>query len=266
MTEPVVLTEIDARGVATVTLNRPDRFNAYNQALLEGTIAALEGLAADPAVRLVVIQGAGKHFQAGADLAWLKEIATYPPDENRRMSDITTRAVRGLNEFPHPTVALIHGACFGGGVGIACCCDVVLASDDATFGITEVRVGVLASPITLNLFAMLGLRQARRYAISGERFDAAEALRIGLVHEVMPREQLRPRADEIIAEILKGGPQAIAATKADLLKVSRTLLDDSLLDEQVDAAAARRASDEGREGLAAFAAKRPPAWAPKEDD
>jgi methylglutaconyl-CoA hydratase len=260
MTEPVVLSDVDARGVATVTLNRPDRFNAYNLALLEGTISALEELAANPSVRVVVIAGAGKHFQAGADLAWLKEIAAYPPDENRRMSEVTTQAVRGLNEFPHPTVALVQGACFGGGVGIACCCDVVLASDDASFGITEVRVGVLPSPITLNLFAALGLRQARRYALTGERFDAAEALRIGLVHEVLPRDQLRPRADAIVEEILKGGPQAIAATKADLLKVSRTAMDDALLDAQADAAAARRASDEAREGLAAFADKRPPKW------
>src|SRR4051812_26558840 len=134
MTQPPVLLATDANGVATVTLNRPEVGNAYNAAMLDGLIAGLTQLGTDPAVRCLVIRGAGKHFQAGADIRWLGEVAHYPPPENYAASIATTRAMQLLNEFPKPTIALIHGACFGGGVGIVCCVDVAFATPDSQFG------------------------------------------------------------------------------------------------------------------------------------
>ena len=156
MTEPVVLLETDARGVATVTLNRPEVGNAYNAAMLEALIGALPRLAADPAVRCLVIRGAGRHFQAGADINWLNEVAHYPPAENYAASVATTRAMQLLNEFPKPTIALVHGACFGGGVGIVCCVDIAFATPDSQFGITEIRVGVAPTPISTHMVNAIG--------------------------------------------------------------------------------------------------------------
>ena len=185
MPQSPVLLDINARGVATVTLNRPEVGNAYNAALLDGLIAGLTDLAGNPAVRCLVIKGAGKHFQAGADIRWLGEVAHYPPAENYAASVATTRAMQLLNEFPKPTIAIVHGACFGGGVGIVCCVDVAFATPDSQFGITEIRVGVSPTPISTHMVNAIGLRHTRRYALTGERFGAAEAERIGLIHEVV---------------------------------------------------------------------------------
>ena len=189
MTQPPVLLSTDASGVATVTLNRPEVGNAYNAAMLDALIQGLTALAKNPAVRCLVIKGAGKHFQAGADIGWLGEVAHYPPAENYAASIATTRAMQLLNEFPKPTIALVHGACFGGGVGIVCCVDVAFATPDSQFGITEIRVGVAPTPISTHMVNAIGLRHTRRYALTGERFDAEEAERIGLIHEVVPESE-----------------------------------------------------------------------------
>lgn len=161
MTNPdqPVLLAIDARGIATATLNRPHKGNAYNAAMLEGLMAGLDQLRPDAAIRGLVIRGAGAHFQAGADIDWLAEVAAYPPEPAFAASLATTEAMRKLNEFPKPTFAVIQGACFGGGVGIACCVDVALATPAAQFGITEVRVGVAPTPISTHMVHALGLRQ-----------------------------------------------------------------------------------------------------------
>ena len=175
----------DARGIATLTLNRPEVANAYDEALLRALTAALETLAVDDAVRAVVIRGAGRHFQAGADLNWLNRLSRQGPDENYEASIITVRFSKTLNELPKPTIAVVHGACFGGGCGIACCVDIALATPDALFGISEVRHGIAPTPISTHMVNAIGIRQARRYALTGERFGADEALRIGMVHEVV---------------------------------------------------------------------------------
>jgi enoyl-CoA hydratase/carnithine racemase len=181
MPQPPVLLSTDARGVATITLNRPEVGNAYNAAMLDGLIEGLTSLRADPVVRCLVLRGAGKHFQAGADIRWLGEVAHYPPSENYAASLATTRAMQLLNEFPKPTIAIVHGACFGGGVDLVCCADVAFATPDAQFGITEIHVGVAPTPISTHLVNAIGLRHTRRYALTGERFDAGEAERIGLI-------------------------------------------------------------------------------------
>lgn len=258
---PPVLLAIDARGIATVTLNRPQVGNAYNAALLEALVAGMERLSADPAVRALVVRGAGRHFAAGADINWLAEVAEYPPEAAFQASLLTTRAMQMLNEFPRPTLAVVQGAAFGGGCGIVCCVDVALAAPEAIFGLTEVRVGVAPTPISPQMVQAMGVRHARRYAVTGERFDAAEALRIGLVHEVVPAALLEQRLAAVLEEVLLAAPSAAAATKASLLGANGLTLDSRQMAQLAQEGWMQRASAEGKEGLAAFRARRRPAWA-----
>jgi len=258
---PVLITR-DARGIATATLNRPERGNAYNAALLEALIAGLGALRDDAAVRALVLRGAGRHFAAGADINWLAEVAGYPPDAAYKASLATTRAMQLLNEFPKPTLAVIQGACFGGGAGLACCVDVALATPQAVFGLTEVRVGVSPTPISTHMVHAMGLRHARRYAITGERFGPEEALRIGLVHEVVEAETIDDRLEEIIQAVLLSAPGAVAVTKSSMLGAAGLTLDERQMALLAHEGWVQRASAEGREGLAAFREKRRPGWYP----
>ncbi|WP_207540346.1 enoyl-CoA hydratase-related protein [Sabulicella rubraurantiaca] len=262
MDESPLLLAVDHRGIATATLNRPALGNAYNGAMLEALIGGLEKLAKDDAIRALVIRGAGKHFQAGADIHWLGAAASAPPDEALAASMLTTRAMQRLNEFPKPTFAVIHGACFGGGTGIACCVDVALATTEASFGITEVRVGVAPTPISTHMVHAMGLRHARRYAITGERFGPEEAMRIGLVHEVLPPDQVEARLERILADTLLSAPTAIAATKRSLLESNGLALSEREVVILSQESWMQRSGAEGREGLAAFREKRRPRWAP----
>lgn len=260
MTQSPVLLSVDPKGVATVTLNRPDVGNAYNAAMLDGLIAGLTRLAADPGVRCVVIRGAGKHFQAGADISWLNEVAAYPPAENYAASVATTKALQLLNEFPKPTIALVHGACFGGGVGIVCCADVAFATPDSQFGITEIRVGVAPTPISTHMVNAIGLRHTRRYALTGERFGAQEAVRIGLVHEIVAADAMQAKLETLLDAVFLGSPTAIAMTKRSFLGANGLLLDDRQVSTLAHEGWTQRASAEGLEGTAAFKEKRKPAW------
>jgi methylglutaconyl-CoA hydratase len=260
MSDDVVLLSVDARGVATVTLNRPEVGNAYNAAMLNGLIGGMERLAKDETVRCLVIRGAGKHFQAGADIRWLNEVAHYPPAENFAASIATTQAMRVLNEFPKPTIALVHGACFGGGVGIVCCVDVAFATPDSLFGITEVRVGVSPTPISTHMVNAIGLRQTRRYALTGERFDSREAERIGLVHEVVAEAEMEAKLAGVLDAIFLSGPAAIAMTKRSFLGANGLLLDERQITLLSHEGWTQRASAEGLEGTSAFREKRRPGW------
>jgi len=260
MPEPVLIAR-DARGIATVTLNRPERGNAYDAGLLAALIGGLTTLAADASLRAVVLRGAGRHFAAGADIGWLAEVATYPPDAAFAASLATTRAMQLLNEFPRPTLAVIQGACFGGGAGLACCVDVALATPAAEFGITEVRVGVAPTPISTQLVQAIGLRQARRYALTGERFTAAQAAALGLVHEVVPADAIEARLEAVLAAILLSAPGAQAVTKASLLGANGFTLDERQLAMLAHEGWTQRATAEAREGIAAFQEKRRPSWA-----
>ncbi|UPY38811.1 enoyl-CoA hydratase-related protein [Sediminicoccus sp. KRV36] len=262
MTEQPVLLSMDARGIATATLNRPALGNAYNGAMLTALIEGLGQLERDPSVRALVIRGAGKHFQAGADIHWLSEAAAAPPEQAFASSMLTTRAMQRLNEFSKPSFAVIHGACFGGGTGIACCVDVALATTAASFGITEVRVGVAPTPISTHMVHAMGLRHARRYAITGERFGPEEAMRINLVHEVHAPERIEARLEEILAATLLSSPVAIATTKASLLESNGLTLDEHQMRQLANESWMQRSGAEGQEGLAAFRAKRKPSWAP----
>ena len=255
-----VLLEIDARGVATATLNRPERGNAYDEEMLAALIGGLDRLAADAGLRALVLRGAGRHFQAGADVHWLNQATAYPPERAYAASHATVEAMRKLNEFPRPTIAMVKGACFGGGVGIVCCVDVALAAPDALFGITEIRVGVAPTPISTHMVNAIGLRHTRRYALTGERFGAEEAARIGLVHEVVPAEAMEARLEEVLDAVFLGAPGAIAATKDSFLGANGLKLDDRQVALLSHEGWTQRSSPEGREGTAAFRDKRRPAW------
>jgi methylglutaconyl-CoA hydratase len=250
----------DDRGVATLTLNRPEVANAYDEALLRALTAALQDLADDATVRALVIRGAGRHFQAGADINWLNRLSRQGPEENYAASGATVRFSKVLNELAKPTIAVVQGACFGGGCGIACCVDVALATPDAIFGISEVRHGIAPTPISTHMVNAIGIRQARRYALTGERFGADEALRIGLVHEIVPGPRMEARLAEVLDAIMLSAPGAIARTKLSMLGANGMLLDEREAELLAHEGWMQRQSPEGREGTTAFREKRRPNW------
>ena len=255
-----VLSHLDARGVATVTLNRPEVNNAYNGALIQELLAGLDSLEKDASVRVVVIKGNGKHFQAGADLKWINAVRTSSPAENERVSRATADAVDRLNRLPVPTVALVQGGCFGGGTGMIAACDVVIAADNALFSIAEVRWGLAAQIIIPQLVDAIGLRQVRRYAMTGERFGAAEARRIGLVHDVVPLAELESAGARMVDQLLQNGPESLAETKTCALASAWGKIDAKTFDGLVIEHAHRRQTEEAKEGLASFAEKRMAKW------
>ncbi len=262
MSEPIVLTDIDARGVATVTLNRPQVNNAYNGEMVEALLAGAKALGADERVRIVVLRGNGRHFQAGADLNWIKSVSALSAEENLAVSQRTTDAVRFLDSCPKPTIALVHGGCFGGGTGIVAACDIAVASTDAEFSIAEARWGLHAGPILPQLGAAIGVRNLRRFAITGERFNAMMAWEIGLVHEVCEPGELDETAEPIIDAILKNGPEAVSDTKRIIFETAGLAIDDALAGRLAADHARKRLSDEAIEGLLSFREKRNAAWYP----
>jgi methylglutaconyl-CoA hydratase len=260
MSQNAVLASIDPRGVATVTLNRPEVNNAYDESLIQGLHDAMDELGANPALRVVVLRGAGKHFQAGADLKWIMRVAGQSAEENERVSRATAMAVHRLNTLPVPTVALVQGGCFGGGTGIVAACDVVIAADNAMFSIAETRWGLTAAIILPQLADAIGARQVRRYALTGERFGAEEARRIGLAHEVVPVAGLAAAGEKLVAQLLQNAPEANAQTKAAALEFAWGSTDDAAFDRLVEQHAAKRRSAEGTEGLQSFVEKRVARW------
>ena len=258
-TGPVLLS-VDARGVATVVLNRPEVNNAYDGSLVDGLLAAEDALAAASGLRAVVIKGNGRHFQAGADLKWLDTVRTSSPEENLRASRATAEAVRRLNLTPVPTIALVHGGCFGGGTGLIAACDVVIAADNAVFSIAEVRWGLTAAIIIPQLCDAIGARQVRRYALTGERFGADEARRIGLVHEVVPLADLAAAGERVVNHVVENAPRAIGETKELALRSAFGNPDQTTFDALVESHSARRQSAEAAEGLLSFAEKRAARW------
>jgi methylglutaconyl-CoA hydratase len=260
-----VLWSVDERGVARVTLNRPEVYNAYNGEMIAGLLKAYDALGAQ-VLRAVVITGNGKNFQAGADVGWLNAVRQSSPAENLRASRMTAEAVQRLNLLPVPTIALVQGYCFGGGTGIISACDIVIAADNAAFSIAEVRVGVAGTIIIPQLNDAIGLRQVRRYALTGERFDAAEARRIGLVHEVVPLAELEAAGERIVGHLLASGPDAVAQTKICALRSAWAHLDEATFAGLIEAHSAKRQSAEAAEGLAAFLGKRPARWAPAQKE
>ncbi|MEZ5420184.1 MAG: enoyl-CoA hydratase-related protein [Vicinamibacterales bacterium] len=245
--------------VEHLTLNRPDVRNAFNDEVVAELSQWAAGIASDPGVRVVVLAGAGKVFSAGADAGWMARMAEASGDENERDALATTAMLRAINTLPVVVIGRIHGAALGGGSGLAAVCDIVVAEDAAIFGFTEVKLGILPAMISPFVLPKIGVSAARHLFLTGARFDAATARAIGLVHDVVPAEQLDAAVAKHVAEVLTAAPSGVAAAKALIPQVwGRAPEDVATLTART--IAGQRGSAEGQEGLRAFLAKRAAAW------
>lgn len=244
---------------ARVWLDRPDVRNAFNETLIAEMAAAFEDLGRRTGLRAILLRGAGKSFCAGADLDWMRRMGGFSTEENERDAGRMARVFMAIDTCPVPVIAAAHGAALGGGCGLVACADIVIASESCQFGLTEVKLGIIPAVIGPFVLAKIGAGQARALFMTGERFDAARALRIGLVHHVVPEEGIDAAVDRLVAELMTSGPIAARAAKAWIRRIG------GLSKEDASALAPRkiaelRASPEGREGIAAFLEKRRPSW------
>jgi methylglutaconyl-CoA hydratase len=260
MSEPVILVSTDARGVATLILNRPAVHNAFDDALIAELTSSLRRVGADPAVRVVVLTGSGQSFSAGGDLNWMRRMADFSDAENRADAMALATLLRTLDELEKPTVARVNGAAFAGGFGLVSCCDIAVAAEEAVFSLSEARLGLVPATIGPYVVAAIGPRASRRYFLTAERFSAGEAQRIGLVHEVVPRALLDAAVEKIVAALLEAAPGAQARAKRLIAEVQSRPLSDTTMALTAQVIADARASAEGREGLAAFFDKRKANW------
>ncbi|AXA84168.1 enoyl-CoA hydratase [Lysobacter oculi] len=246
--------------VARLRMRRPEVHNAFDDSLIAAMTEALQGLGEDASVRAVVLEGEGASFSAGADLNWMRGMAKMSEAENRDDSLALARLMRTLDELPKPTIARVQGAAFGGGVGLVACCDIAIGAAEAKFGLTEAKLGLLPAVISPYVINAIGVRQARRYFATAEIFDAAEALRIGLLHQVVAMDALDAAVDRQLDLLLKAGPLASARAK-QLVRDVAAHADGARHDADNAALIARlRVSPEGQEGLTAFLDKRKPNW------
>jgi methylglutaconyl-CoA hydratase len=251
--------KIDERQIATLTLNRPVIHNAFDDALIREITATLRDLETKD-LRVLVLASTGSSFSAGADLQWMKRMSSASTDANQHDAEELSGMLRRLQLFPRPTIAVVQGAAYGGGVGLIAACDIAIASELATFSLSEVKLGLIPSVIGPYVMAAIGERQARRYFLSAEKFSPAEALRIGLVHEVVPPDSMARTLEKITDSILLGGPKAQIAAKRLINDIAGKPIVPDMLDETARRIAAIRSSAEGREGVAAFLEKRKPNW------
>lgn len=250
----------DQRGVTTVTLDREAVHNALDETLIDALAAAFGEAAAAPATRVVVLAARGKSFCAGADLDWMRRAAGY--DEAQNLADARRLAamLQAIDCCPKPVLGVVQGAALGGGVGLVAACDLVLCAETASFALSEVRLGLIPATIAPYVMAAIGARACRRLFLTAERFAASEALRLGLVHEVHPRAALDAALEHQVEALLAGAPGAQAAAKDLLRAIAGRPLDATLIEDTAQRLARQRSGAEAREGIAAFFAKRPPAW------
>lgn len=260
MTDDILRVEHRPNGVAWLTLNRPDVHNAFDDHLIAQLTKELAELGGNAGVRAVVLTGAGKSFSAGADLNWMRRMAGYSRQENLADAGALARLLTTLDTLSKPTVARVNGAALGGGVGLVACADIAIASDEAVFGTTEVRLGLIPAVIGPYVLRAVGHRAARRLMLTGERITAVEAAKIGLVHQAVHTDDLDHAVDHVLGDLLKGGPEALAAVKALLGDVAGRPITPQLTDLTAGRIADVRASEEGREGVGAFLEKRKPNW------
>jgi methylglutaconyl-CoA hydratase len=245
--------------VTTVTLNRPEVRNAFNEALIADLTAWAAAVPADGSVRVAVLQGAGSVFSAGADVQWMAKMIGYSREENIADARVAATMFLALDRLPVPLIGRVHGAALGGGSGLAAVCDVVVAADDAIFGFTETTLGILPAMISPYVLRKIGLSAARELCLNGARFNAARAKEIGLVHEVVTADRLDLAVEKHVQQFWKAAPSAVAETKRLIREVAGHRPEDTLA-MTVDALAAQRVSPEGQEGLKAFLEKRPARW------
>ncbi|WP_249975434.1 enoyl-CoA hydratase-related protein [Vreelandella olivaria] len=259
---------IDERGVAWLLLNRPEVHNAFDDSLIAELNAHLSYLhdgATAGEVRAVVLGSKGKSFSAGADLNWMKRMVDYDLEGNLADSRKLSALMHGLDTLPCPTVCRVQGAAYGGAVGLAACCDVVIASEQATFCLSEVKIGLSPAVISPYVQRALGERQTRRYALTAEIMDAQTALKLGLAHKIVAHETLDSAVEAMVTTLLTGSPQAQRATKALLASVAQAPDSDATREHTCQVISKLRVSQEGQEGLSSFFDKRRPAWAQQEN-
>lgn len=251
-------TQTDDTGITTITLNRPEQYNAMDRQLMDELTITLDKLNSN--TRVLVLSGAGKHFCAGADINWMKQSVNLTTEQNHDDAMALSDMLFKLNTFPQPTIARVQGAALGGGTGLICCCDIVVAEESASFAFTEVRLGIIPATISPYALAAIGPRAARRYFLSGERISALEAHRLGLVHDVCSADNLDNRVTGKIEALLACGPRAQSAAKELIVDVHDKTIDTNLRQQLATRLAGIRATDEAQEGLGAFLEKRKPAW------
>tara|TARA_B100001123_G_C15226911_1_gene993530 strand:- start:495 stop:1283 length:789 start_codon:yes stop_codon:yes gene_type:complete len=255
-----VLTLIEGE-VATLTLNRPQFHNAFDEQMIEELLGALESVSVNDSIRVVILAANGSSFSAGADLGWMRRASRMTENEN--LSDARRLAclLSTLNKLAKPTIALVHGPAYGGGIGILCCCDIVLATPACRFKLSEVRLGLIPAVIMPYVIAAIGARHTRRYALTAETIHLDLALKMGLVHiKCKDDKELKADCDKLSNSLLSGGAEAIGDAKNFLLKISGYPIDSDLIEESACRIARRRTQDEAKEGIEAFLEKRAPVW------
>jgi len=249
------------QGIGVIWMNRPEVRNAFNETMIAELTQAFQSADADKQIRAVVLAGHGPAFCAGADLNWMKKMSGYSLKENRADAMGLATMMNTIYMMKKPTVARVHGPAFAGGMGLVAACDIAIASQDAEFCLSEAKLGLTAATISPYVVAAMGERQARRYFLSAERFTAAEAFRIGLVHDLAPAEELDAAVNALLGHLVAASPAAIAASKELIRTVARAPIDRKMIAGTAARIAAARASAEGKEGIRSFLEKRKPAWA-----
>ena len=257
---PPVLTALDDRGVARVTLNRPDVRNAFDDALIKGLHASFISLGKDETVRAVILAGNGPAFCAGADLNWMKRMAGYGYEQNLADAQALAEMLAALDRMPMPTIARVHGPAFAGGTGLVAACDIAVGTPEAKFCFSEAKLGLSPATISPHVMRAIGERAARRYFLTAEVFDAAEAHRMGLLSALVSSEELDSFIEDLLKHLLAGGPAAHREIKSLIRAVAGRPVDDSLIADTAKRIAEIRVSPEGREGIASFLEKRKASW------
>ncbi|MBW8310244.1 MAG: enoyl-CoA hydratase/isomerase family protein [Candidatus Paracaedibacteraceae bacterium] len=260
-----VLLDVQANGCAILTLNRPEVRNAFNATLISDLTTLIQKCDQDPKVRIIILKGEGKVFCAGADLTYMKEIANFTYEQNIEDAKRLGALFETLDSCSKPTIALIQGGAYGGGVGLVATCDIAIASQDAKFSLTEVRLGIIPAVISPYIIRAIGQRKARQYALTAQQLSADEALQSGLLHYAVPQEQISALTKEVVDDLLKGSPIAQSTTKKLFRAVESQPITPNLSTMTAMAIAEARSSTDGQEGLKAFLEKRQPNWIPTHD-
>ncbi|CAM5198308.1 enoyl-CoA hydratase/isomerase family protein [Alishewanella longhuensis] len=250
----------DPRGVASLVLNRPEVHNAFDDLMIAELIAQLDSLAADNQVKVLVLKSNGKNFSAGADLNWMRSMAKKDYQQNLDDAAGLASLMHKLDTFPKPTLVLVQGAAFGGAVGLVACCDIALAEENASFCLSEVKIGLIPAVISPYVMRALGERQSRRYFLTAERFNATTAETLGLVHQVVSNDTLETQAKSLVQTLLQNSPAAVSAAKHLLQQIYNKNINNEVIAHTTQAIAEIRVSAEGQEGLSAFLEKRKPNW------
>ncbi|ALM68479.1 TPA: enoyl-CoA hydratase-related protein [Vibrio parahaemolyticus] len=260
-----VLWQVDEFGVATLTLNRTKKHNAFDACMIDLIIHRLDYLALRTDVRCLVLRSNGKHFSSGADLAWMQSMANSTRKENLVDAQSLARLMETLDTFPQPTIAVVQGSAFGGALGLICCSDIAIATNSAQFCLSEVKLGLVPATIAPYVMRAMGNRQARRYILSGEVIPAVKAQQFGIVHEVKEDEELESCVSEVVASLLLNSPDAMRKAKALCEQCNQNPIDSQLIRYTSQLIADIRVSPQGQDGLQAFLEKRPPSWVHQPD-